>query len=192
VAAAASGGASNSSGGAENSSGGKSGGNTSSGGSSSGGVPSGSGGAETSGGSGGAATETGGAPASGGDGSGGGSECAADTETDPENCGSCGRECKVHEILGACTSCCKQGSCSDSFGDCIRESDGFETCADYCESIDEQCVQQGCGANTYRAWSAPDTCEDFAAAVGGNNDPCDTLIEFRSDSIRCCCTDHAP
>jgi hypothetical protein len=86
------------------------------------------------------------------------------------------------------------GNCRDDFGDCILPSnpDGFETCTDYCASIGEECVQQGCGTSTYRAWIDAGDCEQFAAAVGYNDDPCDTPIDFGSSYIRCCCTDRAP
>jgi hypothetical protein len=82
--------------------------------------------------------------------------------------------------------------CADDFGDCIRVDDGFVTCADYCASIGEECVQQGCGRNTYRAWSSRDFCEQLVASVGNYNDACDAPIDFMTDTIRCCCTDRAP
>jgi hypothetical protein len=188
VATASSGGANSSSGGASSSIGGK-GGSNSSGGSQSGGATPASGGVESSGGS---ATETGGEPASGGDGAGGSAECTADTQTDPENCGACGKVCR-YELWDRCNdACCQNGACVDSFGECIREQDGFATCAEYCGSIGEECVQQGCGTNTYRAWSGSDTCGNFSASVGDYNDPCDAPIDFGPDTIRCCCTDRAP
>jgi len=117
--------------------------------------------------------------------------CTADTQKDPKNCGKCGKVCR-YELWGRCNdACCQNGACLDGFGECIRESDGFATCAEYCVSIGEQCVQQGCGTNTYRAWSAVDTCERFTASIGDYNDPCDSPIDF-GGTIRCCCTDHAP
>src|ERR1041384_1337840 len=91
--------------------------------------------------------------------------CTADTQKDPENCGSCGRVCKAHEIHGECNSCCKQGYFNDSFYNCLVQSDGFGTCKEYCASVGEECVQQGCGTSTYRAWATPDSCADLVAHI---------------------------
>lgn len=152
---------------------------------------SGGGGAGAAAGAGGSTGGAGGDGGSAGMSGAGGSAgmCSADLQTDPNNCGRCGKVCR-YETWGRCNdACCQNGACLDGFGECIRQSDGFVTCDDYCASIGEECVPKGCGTSTYRAWATPTSCDASGAAVGTFQDACDAPIVFESDSIRCCCTD---
>jgi hypothetical protein len=129
--------------------------------------------------------------------SGAGGMCTADTRTDPQNCGVCGHVCKNQEadaLVDFCDNlaneCCASGMCGPFWGECINQSDGFATCADYCESLGEQCVRQGCSEDTWRIYSA-DVCQIYGAALGFYTDACTTAIDFSGalGHARCCCAD---
>jgi hypothetical protein len=166
----------------------------------SGGASGGGGGTDSGGkdGAGGTMTDTGGADGSGGSGKGGdgeGGACDADTQSDPENCGSCGRVCRNYADFGTCESCCVGGKCSDFFGDCLTYGSGFQTCTEYCASIGEQCVRGGCGSSTWRSWITPGDCAQFSPAAGDSQGLCDVPLDFgpsNTRSVRCCCSDQAP
>jgi hypothetical protein len=71
-------------------------------------------------------------------------------------------------------------------------SDGFTTCAQYCQSIGETCVSQGCSraGDTWHGWTTTPAsdCETFAPVVSAGLGACDETL--RADRrIRCCCTD---
>src|SRR5690606_24961768 len=57
-----------------------------------------------------------------------------DFQNDGANCGSCDK---------ACEGGCGEAQCLPIFGTCIALDDGFSTCDDYCQSINEQCVVDG-------------------------------------------------
>jgi hypothetical protein len=163
----------------------------------------GTGGASATGTGGGSATGTGGAPTggSGGGGTGGGAgtgACAANTATDPQNCGACGHVCKSADAkFGGCPTggCCTAGKCGAAPGACITQSAGFTTCNEYCTSLGETCVQGGCvrGNVTFESWSSTDQCESFFnSAPGFSTGPCEATIQFTTGTfryVRCCCTD---
>jgi hypothetical protein len=141
-------------------------------------------------------TTTGG---SGGSGTGGGGgSCAANTSTDPMNCGACGHVCKNANSVfgGACPSagCCVNGACGPSPGACITQQSGFTTCANYCASIGETCVAQGCALSdvTWDAWVTAMRCESvFNPVQARDRGACDTPIAWDGTivDVRCCCTD---
>jgi hypothetical protein len=185
------------------------------GGSSQGGTM-GSGGADP-GGSGGTVSGSGGGGASGsggggisGSGGGGGmvSDAAADsatcgdTQTDPKNCGQCGRVCKntnpIFEDECPSGGCCQAGKCMPYFGACIMETDAFSTCGAYCNSIGESCVQKGCvGGNvTSVAWGLGSAagCAAYRNIHSKDVMPCDAPVDWGIpvNVVRCCCTDTHP
>lgn len=140
-------------------------------------------------------TSTGGRGGTNAGGSGGGS-CTANTSTDPMNCGTCGHVCKnAAPVFGAyCPSsgCCVSGSCGPSFSPCLTQADAT-TCASYCSSIGETCVQGGCvSGTTWLGWGSANACAVFhipSEAISGG--ACTDPIQFNAAAmqVRCCCTD---
>jgi hypothetical protein len=92
-------------------------------------------------------------------------------------------------------ACCADGKCAPAFGDCFLTSDGFTTCAQYCQSIGESCVSQGCGraGNTWVGWTTTPVqdCNSFAPIVQAGYGTCNETLpaDLRS---RCCCADTKP
>jgi hypothetical protein len=134
---------------------------------------------------------------SGGASTGGNGGSCTNTSTDPQNCGACGHVCKnANPLFGSCPTggCCANGSCGPSPGACITRQSGFTTCTDYCASIGETCVQQGCvlGSVTWEGWVNADRCETiFNPTQARGTVACDTPIGFDGTAVdvRCCCTD---
>lgn len=119
-----------------------------------------------------------------------------DTSSDVINCGGCGLACR--ETYGEYKGKCEGGLCSASIGLCIDIDNGFTDCEQYCSSIDEACVQNGCSDSaevTFFGWRSRDNlrirrCEDGASPETYEHSPCDTAIDFGYDAlVRCCCTD---
>jgi hypothetical protein len=187
-------------------------GGTNSGGSNSGGASgSGTGGQVLTGGSGGVGGNTtggtGGTGAvSGGSGGGTGGGSCGDTQTDPMNCGQCGRVCKVtaYDLTNAdCppinveNQCCSGGACVPYLGECLEQSHGFTTCEQYCGSVGESCVEAGCytGNSTWVGWSDPEDCRMYAQIDSNISAACDSPLSFDNPNhrgIRCCCSDTQP
>jgi len=160
----------------------------------------GTGGPSTAGAGGTSAAGTGGPAGSGGGGAGGGGGggSCTNTSTDPQSCGTCGHVCKSADpTFGGCPmgGCCTAGKCGPYPGACITQPDGFTTCADYCASVGETCVEKGCvrGSVTFESWSSADLCDSFFnPAPGFSTGACDSTIQWTSGTfryIRCCCTD---
>jgi hypothetical protein len=183
--------------------GGNQAGTTGTGGSASGGAGGGHGGTD-----GGVMGGTGG---SSGGGTGGGAvipdagidaQTCGDTQTDPKNCGQCGRVCKnanpVFEEDCPHGGCCQAGKCAPSLGSCLVQTDGFATCADYCRGIGETCVEKGCGnaAATFVAWGTISSagCDAYRNIGYHSLKPCDMPIQWDPITafVRCCCTDTHP
>jgi hypothetical protein len=161
------------------------GGNPGSGGEDSGGD--GSGGEANSGGSGGDGT--------GGDGSGGETSCG-DTSSDPDNCGSCGHQCRdYYDEPGTCTD----GVCGEAHSECFDETVAASvmTCNEYCSSVlGEVCVNQGCGgiSSTWRRWNELSDCTGYSSAVAfaGTGDACGATLPLTAGGdhyYRCCCAE---
>jgi hypothetical protein len=165
-------------------------GGASGGGGQAGTIGSGATGGSSKGGTGGTGTAgTGGAAAGGSGGS------CTNTSTDPMNCG---HVCKNADPVfgGECptSGCCVNGVCGPSPGTCITNQSGFTTCADYCASIGETCIQQGCPLSkvTWEGYVDVRTCQTiFNPEQARNTGPCDTPIGFNgtATAVRCCCTD---
>jgi hypothetical protein len=159
----------------------------------SGGTSSGGTGGTSAAGTGGAATG-----GSGGAGTGGGAgSCAANTSTDPKNCGACGHVCKNADpgFNGSCppTGCCAGGSCGPAFSSCFTQTD-VTTCAAYCVSLGETCVEDGCplGGLTWAGWGSKNACMLFANPPEAmSRGACNQAITFdlTTVQVRCCCTD---
>jgi hypothetical protein len=116
------------------------------------------------------------------------------------NCGACGHVCKNADPVwaGNCPTggCCAAGKCGPFLGACITEHDGFTTCADYCASIGETCVQHGCypGSVTFDGWGMANRCEMYSSAIDSfSTGACDAPIGLKDNTVvayaRCCCTD---
>jgi hypothetical protein len=124
--------------------------------------------------------------------------CAPTPQTDPENCGQCGNVCRIidPDFDLACpeAGCCAGGVCAPAFAECIEETDGFITCAEYCSSIGESCTQSGC-FNELRTWVGfvdDVDCTAFGAVDSGTSGACDEPLDWTnpdSGTVRCCCTD---
>jgi len=146
------------------------------------------------------ATGTGGVAAggSGGAGTGGGAgSCAANTSTDPQNCGACGHVCKNADpgFNGFCppSGCCVGGSCGPVFSPCLTQAD-VTTCAAYCASLGETCVEDGCPFDglTWAGWGSKNACTLFAGPPEAiSRRACSEAIAFdlTAAQVRCCCTD---
>jgi hypothetical protein len=120
------------------------------------------------------------------------------TASDPKNCGSCGHVCKNADPVfnSRCppNGCCVGGQCGPTFSACFGQGQATN-CADYCTSIGETCVQDGCalGGLTWFAAGTLNACNVFhtppeAQGAGA----CTTPIPFDNGTIvqvRCCCTD---
>ena len=122
--------------------------------------------------------------------------CMADAASDPKNCGACGHVCKNADptFMGDCPAdgCCVAGKCGPSFSPCLTQAD-VTTCAAYCTSIGETCVQGGCplGALTLGGWGSVPACQSFNPVERVVRTACDQAIQFDSIAVavRCCCTD---
>jgi hypothetical protein len=130
----------------------------------------------------------------------GGSPACTNTQTDPNNCGTCGHVCKNtdEQTRQICPSggCCANGKCASYLGDCIQQSSGFSNCTEYCASIGETCAQAGCAdtGRTWRGWGSTflDRCQSLAQASSGSDLSCDTPFDWTMADryyVRCCCTD---
>jgi len=172
-------------------------------------APVGSGGnGGSNGGSGGSGGDGGNAGTSGGsaglpDASVDGAMCT-NTQTDPRNCGQCGKVCRNADPIfdGACPpgGCCQAGKCAPYLGACFRQPDagGFANCAEYCTSIGESCVEKGCagGGVTWAGWGVSNRvgCDVYASIDSVSVLSCDMPIAWRATAnvVRCCCTDTRP
>jgi hypothetical protein len=152
------------------------------------------------GGKGGATGGGGGTGTAGTTGSGGSTGSCTNTATDPNNCGTCGHVCKNADPIynGGCPTggCCAAGACGPALGACITQHDGFATCAAYCASIGETCVQRGCvpGSLTAAAWAESDRCQiAFNNVDAFSTGACDAPLGLQDGTSaafgRCCCTD---
>ena len=112
----------------------------------------------------------------------GGSACEAvcrDLNSDADNCGACGR---------TCTKGCEAGDCAPTWSECFTNEDGFDTCAEICQSFGESCVESGCNNSTSYFYGTLPGCN---VSQGGDsaNKPCDSVETWANPAIRCCCTD---
>lgn len=114
-----------------------------------------------------------------------GSACAGvctDISTNADNCGACARFC-----VGGCEG----GECAPKFGECIRSAAGFDSCDDYCASVEESCAENGCadGATIY-AFDLESDCKvnEFGSTLA---EPCSMVQPWGPgrSAIQCCCTD---
>jgi hypothetical protein len=137
------------------------------------------------------------AAGSGGNGvAGGDSGMCSNTQTDPQNCGQCGRVCdSAKPIFGGCPvgGCCQSGKCAPAFGACITQGSGFVSCAAFCVSIGETCAQGGCNnGRTWLSWGLnSQRCESFQLSNGASSHACDTQLPWDDSTgkVRCCCSD---
>jgi hypothetical protein len=100
-------------------------------------------------------------------------------------------------MIGGCPTggCCSGGTCGPALSRCLTQQEGFTSCAAFCASIGETCVQGGCypGNVTFNAWPEAERCASFYnPASAFNQNVCDTTISWNTgniSNIRCCCTD---
>jgi hypothetical protein len=136
-----------------------------------------------------ACSEGGGSPADGGGGAGGGSGgggegghvtgCeGADLETDPQNCGACGRTCVIPAGDAACVAGeCALGSCATGFADCDADVDnGCEhpIACDEGDACPTSC--NSTGALSCADVCAP-ACANPAEACNAIDDDCDGVCD---------------
>jgi hypothetical protein len=93
------------------------------------------------------------------------SECQ-DTQSDPANCGSCGRTCIIPNAVAACVEGeCAIGACDDGYYDgdgevstgCEAEGEACAGAAEVCNAADDNCNDQcdegaGCRQGIHRAY----------------------------------------
>lgn len=123
-------------------------------------------------------------------------ECRVLTYND-EHCGECYHACETRSGTGTCTG----GYCTPRVYDCITANDGFQTCADYCEAMGEQCAHDldiagnqcyghlilhetpTCGSMTLYSLDPQTICE-WPLPFG------DTIYDgaFTVAAVECCCT----
>jgi hypothetical protein len=126
------------------------------------------------------------------------SSTCTNTQTDPNNCGHCGKVCRGLDSTCTATSCCKSGSCAPFMGQCIQQSDGFTTCTAYCQSIGESCVPTACLAGrTWAGWSSgfKDRCDTLGPNGESGSGACDEVLPWNTGTsywVRCCCSDTRP
>jgi hypothetical protein len=154
-------------------------------------------GGNPAGGAGSGGVTTGGTGGVSGSGGTGGTPCQEDTQTDPENCGQCGRICRSIGRSIPCpdSGCCAQGSCSPYLAECINSVSGFTNCADYCASIGETCAARSCTGNeiTYGSWGDFGGCNNPGGPLSSGSTDCGAAIDFEEDPVvRCCCSDTQP
>lgn len=108
---------------------------------------------------------------------GGETRCGAsctDTQTDPTNCGGCGRSCVVTNASPACMAgSCGVGTCDAGFLDC--DANPVNGCESPDECSDGAACSTSCGSTgtTGCADRCAPTCEAPAEACNGVDDDCD-------------------
>lgn len=114
-----------------------------------------------------------------------GSACdglCVDTATDATNCGTCGKTCE-----GGCES----GACTPDWDECIDKNSGFASCDEYCTSVGEKCVADGCGTGqTIYGFQDSVDCQNEILGLPAA-EPCDVVQPWSVGRtvIRCCCSD---
>ena len=115
-----------------------------------------------------------------------GSACdgvCTDLMTDPMHCGTC---------TDGCAAGCSAGQCTPTWGECLTMKSGVETCVDYCTSVGETCVENGCGgaSATIRAFGEPQNCEQEVGPTS-IHEPCNTVQSWGAGRpvVQCCCSD---
>lgn len=105
-----------------------------------------------------------------------------DFTADGDNCGACGNFCE-----GGCID----GNCGPLFSPCFSIELGLDTCDEMCETIQESCVENGCGTGKTVSWYSDDIdCEDEFGSQD-NAQPCSEPQPWGVGclAVRCCCTD---
>lgn len=126
-------------------------------------------------------------------------EPVCETETDPLNCGECGRVCAAAapEFDGRCPSggCCQAGRCAPAYSQCLDAEAGFDDCASYCRSIGAECAAEGCfEERTWLGFADAEQCASLETVSARSSGACATPIRWSDNrhSVRCCCTDGLP
>ena len=112
---------------------------------------------------------------------GGGIGCG-DTQSDPQNCGSCGYVC----LSGTCNS----GVCTPFLDECFSYGD-YTTCSAACAASGRDCVQAGCDTTTFKVFGAQIYCSTEMDLLQFGTDECSAPISYPKaealDFLRCCC-----
>jgi hypothetical protein len=120
----------------------------------------------------------------------------ADLETNNENCGTCGNECRVSFAgtkweAGACVN----AECGPNWSGLIgQQSPPLETCVDVCEFFSATCVSGGCAGVTGIMIDIPwfDPPVDIGSIDTTEIATCNDPLHFTSDDethseVLCCC-----
>ena len=109
--------------------------------------------------------------------------------SDANNCGECGRVCKVVVDSGSCID----GECAPVWSDCQDATVELIPCPSVCQSQGlSGCLTAACGASqkSVRWFAVPATCEEgtIMASTGAESTPCETEPNGTNDDYyRCCC-----
>ena len=131
-----------------------------------------------------------------GDGDGDGDPCApqmtcgedcVDTNSDPLNCGECGRACRIVNGIGGCIG----GICLPSWSPCLYLAPDF-SCGYHCDLEGESCVESACGGLTAITFNGGQPCDTFTDGTDFVGATCIDLLEASRTATmgRCCCTDY--
>ena len=112
----------------------------------------------------------------------GGETGCGDTQSDPQNCGSCGYVC----LSGTCNS----GVCTPFLDECFSYGD-YTTCSAACAASGRDCVQAGCDTTTFKVFGAQIYCSTEMDLLQFGTDECSAPISYPKaealDFLRCCC-----
>lgn len=127
-----------------------------------------------------------------------------DLETDDDNCGACGHECRAPEIFGPC----EEGSCPAALW-CNDPSEYFGSCNDVCAFYGQRCIdgppqdRRVCGGEHMFFQSSAidfDACEDVGESYYSYGLECGDGIDWSVirdtepfyEAVACCCTQELP
>ena len=131
-------------------------------------------------------------------------DSCVDPDSDPENCGACGRTCLYSEdpFAGGCF----EGECLPFYSDCVASDAGLSTCEEVCADSGQSCRdaddQLSCGIVAW-VWTEGEgpACADHDWDQGATLSTlsCDDQLPFGTqcsadgvcEYVVCCCTQDA-
>jgi len=105
-----------------------------------------------------------------------------DFTADGDNCGTCGHFCE-----GGCVD----GDCGPLFSSCFSVDGPLDRCDEMCESLQETCVENGCGIGSTVSWYDGDIDCETKLGPQESSQPCSEPQPWGVGilAVRCCCTD---